>query len=240
MPLNYPEILAGLSAPRLKTYRRISDQSPATLDAIRAHFLLNDITQHFYVPIQLLELLLRNQTNFAIKNKIGSANWYDTLPVSQQSREAVTKATALARREVVSRAILPDEIICRLMFGFWAYMYDAPYRDAAAGSRFIWDPHTLSRAFPYKPVGLSIATLFSRLKDVNDLRNRLFHHEPIWSPTNINTVDAAVSNLKQRYESLFEILGWLSSEQNSLLKAWGFQGRFYMACDKTRFDRKLW
>jgi hypothetical protein len=238
MPLKYTEILTGLSAPRLKTYRRICPSPPTTLDAIKAHFLLNDITQHFYVPIQLIELILRNQTNAAILNKSGSASWYSTLPVSQQSKNAVAEAIALAQREVSGRAILPDEVVCRLMFGFWAYMYDTQYRDTR--NSFFWDTRTLAMAFPNKPAALSIATLFLRLKEVNDLRNRLFHHEPIWSRTNISSLDEAISNLKQRYENLCEVLTWLSAEQSSLLKAWGFQGRFYMACDKTRFDRQLW
>ncbi len=93
---------------------------------------------------------MRNQTNYAICHKTKNASWYKTLPISNQNQnqDSVNRAKQLANKEVNGRAICDDDIVCRLMFGFWAYMYDAPYRNTQARNSFIWDPHILLLAFP--------------------------------------------------------------------------------------------
>lgn len=209
------------------------------MDAVRAKYLLNDISQHFYVPLRMVEVALRNRINAAICESF-PATWYDTLPYSQGGRESVAAAKAGAARDVVNRALVPDDVVCRLTFGFWVNMLDPHYRNAATKSRFIWNQHRFRTAFPGSGPGLTAARVMDRLRQLKDLRNRLFHHEPIWKSKHVNSLPDAVRVLRAKYEEVCEVLGWLSPEQHALINAWGFPGRFQLACNLERFDRHLW
>lgn len=208
-------------------------------ETLKIKYFLNDISQHFYVPLRLVEVALRNRVNEVISRTFG-AEWYDAIPLSATSQKLVAQAKSLAVKEVTSREIVPDDIVCRLMFGFWVFMLDKPYRNTTDSTRHIWTPTTFKAAFPGVGTGLSIATVMDRLKSLNGLRNRLFHHEPIWKNSRVKSVEDAVAVLNAHYSDLCEVLKWLSPEQNALVHAWGFPGRFMKSCTIDRFDRQLW
>jgi len=239
MPVQYARIIAELSQPRLSTYL-----GPLgfvqTKDSSRSHFLLNDISQHFYVPLQLIEITLRNKINGHISVKMNRANWYEHLPVSGASQAAVAEAKRLANEEVMLRSVSHDDVVCRLMFGFWAYMLDPVYRNSADAARFMWSQHDFKKVFDGAPAGISIGMVTERLKNMNSLRNRLFHHEPVWRVKSANSLETAIRALKIKYADMVEVLQWMSPELHALFVAWAFPGRFAMACDPARFDRPLW
>ena len=127
MTVKYAEITENLSARRLKEYRsRLSaDVSGlSTPETVKAYFLLNDISQHFFVPLQLVEVVLRNRINDHITNSKGKRSWYDSVPATVRTKEAVMKAKNLADEQVATPT--PDDIVCRLTFGFWANLLDKP------------------------------------------------------------------------------------------------------------------
>jgi hypothetical protein len=118
------------------------------------------------------------------------------------------------------------------------YMLDAQYRNTAP-SAHIWDRHTHASVFP-NAGGNGTKAIFARLKAINTLRNRLFHHEPVWNGHNIASTAQAFDKIKSEYTNITEVLGWMSPEIKGLLSAWGFDGRLALACDATRFDCRLW
>lgn len=236
--MQYVRILEGLARPRLATY--LTPLSHVhTKDSTKAHFLLNDISQHFYVPLQLVEIVLRNSIHTHVSTKLNRTNWFNILPTTKTSQDMVTEAKRLAVAEVAGRAIADDDVVCRLMFGFWAYMLDAQYRNTADKQRFIWAQHDFKKVFPGAPRGITISMVMVRLKNLNDLRNRLFHHEPIWRSPKVHSLESATTVLRQRYSDMLEVLHWMSPDLHALVHAWSFPGRFALACDITRFDRSL-
>ena len=241
MPLQYAEIVENLSANRLKTYRTRLSAAPhglPTPEAVKAYFLLNDISQHFFVPLQLVEVALRNRINDHVTNNKGKAHWYDSVPATLKTKDAVIRAKALAKEEVPQPT--PDDIVCRLTFGFWANLLDAPHRDSAKPDHFIWDQHGFKKVFRGAPAGLRVGVVADRLKRLSSLRNRLFHHEPIWKLTRVTSLASAINAMELHYSELVEVLGWISPDHSSLVHAWSFPGRLAKACDETRFDRSLW
>lgn len=241
MAVKYGEITENLSASRLKTYRTTLSQAVhglSTADTVKAYYLLNDISQHFFVPLQMVEVVLRNRINDHIKNIKCKPSWYDSVPASIKTKDAVTKAKTLALTEV--GAPTPDDIVCRLTFGFWANLLDKPQRDASQPDHFIWDQHGFKKVFPGADRTLSVGIASVRLIALNTLRNRLFHHEPIWKGKKVTSLQSAIKTVEVQYTDLMEVLAWLSPEKHALLNAWSFSGRMAKACDATRFDRDLW
>jgi len=120
MPVNYAEITESLSASRLRTYRTgltTETSGLPTPEAVKAYFLLNDISQHFFVPLQLVEVVLRNRINGHVINHKGKTAWYDSVPATVKTKDQVIKAKDLAKEEVATPT--PDDVVCRLTFGFW-------------------------------------------------------------------------------------------------------------------------
>lgn len=238
MPINYPKLVANLSGSRLQTYR---DRFGCVSDAetIKLFFLFQDISSHLFTPLQLLEVTLRNGIHAAIRRKKNIPDWYNHIWLTPESRRHLAAAQSSATQDVGSiRPVTPDDIICRLPFGFWVYMLDAPYRNTNTTSLYLWDQHTFSSVFPSGTKG--IKAVFSELKIINALRNRLFHHEPVWSAHGVNSSELALDKIKRHYQDVTSALGSMAPDQKSLLSAWAFDGRLSLACDITRFDRPLW
>jgi hypothetical protein len=238
MAINYTALVANLSGSRLKTYKtRMGCASDA--EAIKLFFLFQDISSHLFTPLQMLEVTLRNGIHSAVKNKRGQADWYNHITLSKQSKNHLALAQSSANSDLVGiRVPTTDDIICRLPFGFWVYMLDAPYRNTAP-SMHIWDRHTHASVFP-NAGGNGTKAIFARLKLINSLRNRLFHHEPVWNGHHIASTEQALAKIKNEYRNITEVTGWMAPEIKGLLSAWGFDGRLALACDATRFDRRLW
>ena len=243
MPVKYAEVIDDLSKLRLKTYRTHlteAEHGLTTAQAVKAYFLLNDISQHFFVPMQLVEVVFRNRLNDHLKATRKNPHWYKTVPATETSRRLVENAIGQAQREKESPKPAADDVICRLTFGFWTHLLDAPHCDAARQDHFIWDQHTFRSLFPGAPADIGLGKVRRRLQDLNKLRNRLFHHEPIWRSDRVNSVETAITEMQSKYDDLLEILGWFSPEKLDLLKAWSFHGRLAKAADAERFDRALW
>lgn len=238
MSINYAALVANLSGSRLKTYKnRMGCASDA--ETIKLFFLFQDISAHLFTPLQMLEVALRNGIHTAVKNKRRQVDWYNHIALSKQSQNHLVLAKTSALADLVGiRVPTTDDIICRLPFGFWVYMLDAQYRSTAP-STHIWDRHTYASVFPNSG-GNGVKAVFARLRLINTLRNRLFHHEPVWNGHYIASTDQALNKIISEYRNITEVLGWISPELKGLLSAWGFDGRLALACDATRFDRRLW
>lgn len=241
MAVNYLEITETLSASRMRPYRReltSHESGLPTSEAVKGYFLLKDISQHFFAPLQLVEVAMRNRIDAQVTNRRSRRDWYETVPAAVRTKDAVIRAKDLAAEEVTSPG--PDDIVCRLTFGFWANLLDRPHRDSAQADHYIWDSFSFKKVFPGAPPGLTIAAVHDRLLKLNAFRNRLFHHEPVWKGRRVNSLETAISSMRAQYVDLCEVLSWLSPEANTLLTAWSFPGRFHMACDPDRFNRPLW
>jgi hypothetical protein len=87
---------------------------------VRGYFFLLEVSSHFIAPLQLLEVALRNKMHRAIWTLTKKEDWYKTIPVSTESKRQVTDALRSAKREL-GRRETTDDIVCRLMLGFWVF-----------------------------------------------------------------------------------------------------------------------
>lgn len=88
-------------------------------------------------------------------------------------------ALQIARRHARGRNPSHDGLVAELTFGFWRYIVDGRYEEA------FWLP-ALDAAFTEVPGAAAVdrrQELEQAMINLNKLRNRLAHHEPICKPT---------------------------------------------------------
>ena len=77
-------------------------------------------------------------------------------------------------------------------------------------------PKLVKRVFPFAPKQKQYRkALFDCFERVRHLRNRAFHHEPLWKGLNLNGTNYPIEVLHQEVRQL---LSWLSPELDSLLQ----------------------
>lgn len=102
-----------------------------------------------------------------------------------------------------------NKLIAELGFGFWRYMF-ARHQYSACGK-------TLLRILPAKPKGVLVNQnfIFNRLADINDLRNRIAHHEPVCFVRGMPVKDT--SYVRVHYDYIMELFRWLCIDKSALL-----------------------
>lgn len=220
-------VLDDLSAPKLSAYKKLGLKDD--WEVIQSYLFLLDLAGHFVVPLQLLELALRNKMHRAISTQTGQPQWFNTVPFTGVSKNQVTDAKNDAAYEGKTG---DDDIICRLMFGFWVYMTDKPYRPSGAGTN-LWQ---FIKGDVFPGASVSMGQIFDELKAINKIRNRLFHHEPLWKLAGNQTMDQAIARTRTQYDRVLKVLGWISPDKLTLIKGLGLTTKFYTACDPAIFQ----
>jgi hypothetical protein len=166
-------ILRAISPDRFQTYLVAAGH-----DQVRAFklYLWNaQLGEAFHVPIQAVEVGLRNCVNVGLTQQFGNEWW------KNKTLEDILDAERKADLSVVSHRIrnrnlrlCTAQIVAGMSFGFWVGMLDGRY------NKHIWSRH-LRVAFPHFPDGRGRKSLFKTAGEIASLRNRISHHEPLIS-----------------------------------------------------------
>jgi len=146
-----------------------------------------------YPAIQALEIALGNSLNATIAEAFDNPWWLDANPpiLKPQEQESVKKA-----KEELARQRKPLEVgrvVAELSLGFWTSLLDARYE------QLLW-PRLLQPTFLHMPRhARTRKNLSSRFNQIRHLRNRVFHHEPIWR-----------RDLDRQHTEILEAVGWIS------------------------------
>ena len=104
------------------------------------------------------------------------------------------------------------KLVAELNFGFWRFMFvDRQYR--AAGN-------TLLAVFPSKPVSspgfnYNHTYIFNLLEGINELRNRIAHHEPICFQPGASVKNTTYA--RQHYNLIIQLFQWMQIDESALL-----------------------
>ncbi|WP_246170261.1 hypothetical protein [Pseudonocardia hierapolitana] len=121
----------------------------------------------FVVPLNRLELALRNALHRRLATRFSRPDWWRSAPLNENGRRKVAEA----KRNLVrlqQRPEVPDDVVAQLTLGFWVSLLSGRYH------RTLWTP-ALHRVFP----GADRGALHQDYDNVLVLRNRIMHHEPI-------------------------------------------------------------
>jgi hypothetical protein len=163
-------------------------------DLAHALYLWNAaIGQSFHYPLQSVEVALRNVIHAVLAAEFGEDWWEEARCRATLNAKRVDDIDKAARRHVRIYRAAPNtgQIVASLTLGFWASMLHREYNNQ------IWDAYAAD-AFPYMGDGDTIAKVSRTATAIQDLRNRIFHHEPLIG-----------HNLSEGYGSILRMLGWI-------------------------------
>jgi hypothetical protein len=190
-----------VSLDRLAPYR-LSPSDPA--EDVIARYLWNvALCEALYPAIHHAEVSLRNTLYRTVSMWHSRIEWVSGGPAAFLRPQEVRSITeTLASRVRTGQPVNPPDMVAALHLGFWTGLLDVRYER----THTLW-PHLLKTAFPGMPRRLRVrANVAGRFDAVRRLRNRVFHHEPVWS----------VPDLPQKHAWVLEALSWVSPEMRDL------------------------
>lgn len=172
------------------------------------------LTQEFFKVISCFEIALRNAIDAKITHSLGGDWLRDAILVGgifDTPRCRITKdniTDGLNKLHFYSHF----KLVAELGFGFWRYMF--------AQNQFNATGRILLSVFPAKPVSTPSVNynntyIFNQLAKLNEIRNRLAHHEPIcFVPGNPikNTL-----YVRQHYGLVLQLFQWMQINETKLL-----------------------
>ncbi len=186
----------SLSPERMATYVQAADGDRER--ALRLYTWNTAISAAFYGPLQGLEVALRNAMHRQLSAAYG-IDWYDNpgcgLDAGTLNRIEAAKTT-IAR---AGNEVDPPHVVAELSFGFWVSLlgkggWIADGRKANYDMT-LWRK-ALYKAFPHGR--MSRSAVHTPLDYLRTLRNRIAHHEPIFS-----------RHLERDFRSILEVTGWI-------------------------------
>ena len=166
------QLCQTLSIERLGTYLVASGHDPDR--ALQLYMWNACIGEAFHVPIQAVEVGLRNRINQGLKNQFGDHWWREAafLAVADNDRLADLDQVKTRIRNRGLELSTP-QIVAGLSFGFWVGLLLPRYNPP------LWSAQ-LRSAFPNFPTSRGRKSLTQAAQRVAYLRNRIWHHEPIF------------------------------------------------------------
>ena len=171
----------SFSGARLAAYR-VNTAEPN--DAVLGRYLWNiALAQALYPTLHVVEVALRNSFHGAIA-MVAGPEWFD-LPavlVNARARDEVVQVKQRIRE--AGHAVEISRVIAGLDLGFWAGLCSRQYEQGPAMPADqipLW-PVTMRHLGPLLPHTLRTrAELSEFLGRVRIIRNRAYHHEPLWA-----------------------------------------------------------
>lgn len=190
------ELPGIISAPRFATYLQAMGNDRERALALYEWNL--DLSSALIVPLQVCEVAVRNGIAEAIE-KVHGPNWpwNNGFLRSLPRPKGRLRYNAAQDLESCARSLpTTGKIIAELKFAFWENIF------TAGQDGRIWNAHFAS-CFPGTPQGQTIAhsraTAYTDLGIIRRLRNRIAHHEPIFT-----------RNIADDYRRIHDMIAWRS------------------------------
>jgi len=200
-----------ISEPRMARYLKAAGSSRKAMTLYRLNLQLS---QELFSVIGCLEVALRNAIDRVYVARYGN----DWLRDSVQkggflNRPNCGKTPAIIHQ--VLKQLKSDshqDLLARMDFGFWRYLFSR--HQFHAGGQILLD------VFPGRPASnankqFNHKFIFGELEQVNMLRNRLAHHEPICF-----LAGHAIKNtmyVRNHYHRIIRLLRWMCIDENAFL-----------------------
>jgi len=193
---DYADLLSLVTAERLGSYVRATDGTTAKAFALyewnmRASASVMELSS-------ILEVVTRNAIDQQLRDwartRADGRSWLDAAPLDSRGRADIAKA----RDRATLRGRRPEvhgRVIAELTLGFWRYLSEARYLTS------LWVP-AVHLAFPHGDTDLRQRQrdVAFRLQQLNFVRNRAAHHEPIHQ-----------RDLLKDYALAMELAEWVST-----------------------------
>ncbi len=213
--MKYIDFEEAISPERMRRY--VSACANDTKRAMTLYRYNLKLSQEMYAVISCFEVSIRNKINKEMKAYYGS-DWlrdfvlpggrFDADPRVEGTKKIIKKAYEGLLR---SHNYTHTKLLAEMEFGVWKFMFNnVQYRLSG---------RCLLNIFPNKPTSTpqlqyDNAFVFNALDVVNNLRNRIAHHEPICFG---NTGDIDTQRVIFCYARIMQLFQWMDIDANSLL-----------------------
>ena len=175
------------------------------LDPAARYIWNNQLSAALMPALHTFEVCFRNAVHASLEDAHATASWFDTPNFLQPDEfRQVSKAKAGLVR--LGRTVTSDRVVSELMFGFWCSLMNGPYE------RAVFRPCMARRLARLPAPYRTRSALRSKLEQFRKLRNRVFHHEPIWGYTNLEATEAELWSFA---EALYPEFSMLSRDQTN-------------------------
>lgn len=208
-----------LSIRRLAGYKGGSKNDPATV--LHRYNYNIELSNEFYPLLSIFEVAFRNSIHLAWTDHLQDSNWIcncEKHPLANIEKTKIQEAMEELRSK--RKQVNENEIIAELNLGFWVNLFDYRYLEI--------NKKTIKNNFPNATnKQRDIYKIKSQLNEIRNLRNRIFHHEPIWHWNNLSEFVDNIKNyilwmngglLLPRVQKSEENLRELIKRQNLMLK----------------------
>ncbi len=173
------------------------------------------LSQELFTIISCCEVALRNRINHQYTVQHGN----DWLRDSAAAGGIFDSANCRHTKNIISIAVSKlsyhythAKLLAKMDFGFWRYLFAQPQFYAAG--------QTLLHVFPAKPTSTPTIQynqkfVFDQLGYINDLRNRIAHHEPICFQPGNSIKDTTY--VRQHYVLILQLFQWMQIDESALL-----------------------
>lgn len=213
--MEYEKFEEAISRERMRRY--VSACANDTKRAMTLYRYNLKISQEMFVVISCFEVSLRNKIDKEMRANFGN-NWlrdfvlpggrFDIDPRVEGTKKIIKKAYEGLLR---SNNYTHTKLLAEMEFGVWKYMFNnVQYRLSG---------RCLLNVFPNKPtstpqIQYGNTYVFNMLDQINNIRNRIAHHEPICFGGN-GQIDTGY--VMFCHELILRLFLWMNIEAKSLL-----------------------
>lgn len=211
----YKEFEGIISADRMKRYVNACGGNEKSAIVLYRYNLA--ISSEMLKIISCFEVALRNRIDYTLRLHFGN-DWlrdsslpsgiFDT-PKTHGTQKIINKAYNDLH---ASGSYSPNKLMAEMEFGIWKYMYSGP-QYAATGQKLL-------SIFPTKPKSTSYLRIdnkyiFNELDRINQIRNRIAHHEPICFGAGLPT--KSTNYVQTEYQRIMKLFSWMGIDSSALL-----------------------
>jgi hypothetical protein len=202
-----------MSSTRISRYANACNSN--TKRAMTLYRLNLRLSQELFTVISCFEIALRNAIdncytghygNDWLRNAAMQGGMFDTTNCRRTKRLIDNNLLKLTPNFTHSK------LIAEMDFGFWRYLYAQPQFHAGG--------QKLLQIFPAKPrstrtIQYNQTFIFNQLGLINDIRNRIAHHEPICFVAGQSVKNTTYT--RQHYTHILQLFQWMSIDEAALL-----------------------
>ncbi len=193
-----PGLRDALSRPRFEAYR--GSAASTDLECLTRYVWNVALCEALYPTIQHLEVALRNAIHGACTREFGSELWFDIPSIIDDPMTLRIIADAKGKLTRTSKPIEGGRVVAELHFGFWRQLFYAKY-ETKLWRRIVKD------VFPHAPPeNQQRSKIGPKVHNAKELRNRVFHHEPVFH----------WANLRDHHREMHTLITWISPELAAL------------------------
>jgi hypothetical protein len=186
---NFANLQRGISADRLKPYLILARGNRWTaLQLYRRNTLLSAA---LYEVLQGYEIVLRNATNEKLAEAYDNPLWWEKAHLRDTERSDIERA--ISELHTIGREPENGRAVAQVSLGFWTNLYSNYYETS------LWFPHLRS----IFPITMNRKRLHDRFHQLQLLRNRIAHHEPL------------KRNPLQEHTDILEAIRWISKTMHN-------------------------